>query len=389
MTPISSTELLPDYDLLFAGAGCAALSLLHRMAAEGLLAGKRVLLVDRDVKERNDRTWCFWERGAGPFESIVHHRWEQLGFHADAFSRTLNLGPYAYKVIRGADFYRHCRAVLEGFPDVHFLQAPVSAAGSDAGGAWLGAAGKTVQAPWLFNSIYTRPAPAPSTHWLLQHFKGWLIETAEPAFDPGRATLMDFRTGQEAGTAFVYVLPFSERRALVEYTLFTGELLPAAAYDAALAAYVRDRLGLSGYTVLEAETGVIPMTNHRFPAGEGRVINLGTAGGQTKGSSGYTFRNIQKHSAALVRRLKATGSPVGAGSAPGRFHFYDSVLLDVLAHGKVRGADIFTDLFRRNDPQKVLRFLDNESNLGEELGIIASLPTAPFARAALRQLTGL
>ncbi|RYZ23456.1 MAG: lycopene cyclase, partial [Chitinophagaceae bacterium] len=261
MISISINELSPEYDFLFAGAGCAALSLLHRMAGEGLLAGKRVLLVDADTKERNDRTWCFWERGAGPFETIVHHRWPRLDFHAAGFSRTLELGAYSYKVIRGADFYRHCRSVLAVYPQVHFLQAPVTATGSEADAAWLEAAGRRIHAPWLFNSIYTKPALPQGKHWLLQHFKGWLIETPVPAFDPAKATLMDFRTGQEEGTTFVYVLPFSERQALVEYTLFTGRLLPDNAYDAALDGYIRGRLGLKTYTVMEEEFGVIPMTN--------------------------------------------------------------------------------------------------------------------------------
>jgi len=34
-----------------------------------------------------------------------------------------------------------------------------------------------------------------------------------------------------------------------------------------------------------------------------------------------------------------------------------------------------------------LKFLDNESSLSEEVGIIRSLPTIPFVKAAIWQLT--
>ncbi|MBD0278581.1 MAG: lycopene cyclase, partial [Flavisolibacter sp.] len=66
--------------------------------------------------------------------------------------------------------------------------------------------------------------------------------------------------------------------------------------------------------------------------------------------------------------------------------FYDSVLLHILQHRQLPGAAIFTDLFKKNAPQKVLQFLDNETSLVEELRIISTLPTLPFAKAALQHI---
>jgi len=42
-------------------------------------------------------------------------------------------------------------------------------------------------------------------------------------------------------------------------------------------------------------------------------------------------------------------------------------------------------MFEKNDPVQVLRFLDNESTLTEELKIISTLPTLPFLKAAINQ----
>ncbi|HRG94308.1 MAG TPA: lycopene cyclase family protein, partial [Chitinophagaceae bacterium] len=138
--------------------------------------------------------------------------------------------------------------------------------------------------------------------------------------------------------------------------------------------------------ITEIENGIIPMTNYRFPAVDGRIIFLGTAGGQTKASSGYTFQFIQKHSARLVNSLIKKGNPfVSRPGGPARYRFYDSVLLHVLKNGLVPGDKVFTDLFKKNKPQRVLRFLDNESSLGDELKIVSSLPTWPFLKAAIRQ----
>ena len=124
------------------------------------------------------------------------------------------------------------------------------------------------------------------------------------------------------------------------------------------------------------------MTNYQFPLHHQQVINIGTAGGQTKASSGYTFQFIQKHSAAIVKRLIAGESPVI--KPPTRRHrFYDSVLLKILAEERMPGDKIFTTLFKKNKVTDVFRFLDNETSITDDLKIISTLPTIPFLKAAI------
>jgi Lycopene cyclase protein. len=128
------------------------------------------------------------------------------------------------------------------------------------------------------------------------------------------------------------------------------------------------------------------MTNHAFPERQGNIIYIGTAGGQTKASSGYTFRFIQKHSAAIVEALVKTGQPFPPNTKGSkRFKFYDSTLLHILQHKKLPGDQVFSRMFKKNKPLPVLRFLDNETSLKEELSIISTLPTWPFLKAALHQ----
>ena len=195
--------------------------------------------------------------------------------------------------------------------------------------------------------------------------------------------MMDFRVHQRHGTTFAYVLPFSETKALVEYTLFTKALLTPEQYDAELDDYIRQFLGIAAYRITEEEFGVIPMNNERLRF-KGKGWQIGTAGGQTKASSGYTFRFIQKQSDAILKQLIA-GRPLDQlRDTPRRFRFYDHTLLYILYHDKVPGKSVFSRLFKKNSPQQVLRFLDNESSLAEELKIIRALPVWPFFKAALR-----
>jgi lycopene beta-cyclase len=222
---------------------------------------------------------------------------------------------------------------------------------------------------------------------LLQHFKGWIIELPKAVFDPVEATLMDFRVDQKHGTTFVYVMPFTPKKALVEYTLFTDKLLKHTQYEDGLRNYIHQHIFKGPYRIADEEFGMIPMTNYRFPANHNNIINIGTAGGQTKASSGYTFQFIQKNTTAIVDQLIRAGSPfVSPVKGQKRFHFYDSVFLHLLYHKNQMGKSIFADLFKKNKPPQVLRFLDNESSRKDELKIISSLPTWPFLKAALRQL---
>ncbi len=382
------TPIVKRYDYIISGAGAAGLSLLMRLMIQGGLNNKQILVIDKEPKTSNDRTWCFWEQAPGMFEPIVHHSWQQMHFYSAYFSSLLSLFPYKYKMIRGIDFYNFVMAEAEKFSNITFQYGNVEAFANEGDGASVIVDGTRFTADYVFNSILlSRPAVPADKYYLLQHFKGWMIETPEPAFDMEVATLMDFRVSQQKGTTFVYVLPVANNKALVEYTLFTKELLPADAYDVALKDYIASYLRLNEYTVTETEFGIIPMTNMKFLKGEGSIVNIGTAGGQTKASSGYTFRFIQKQSDAIIEALLKNVHPqVPEKLLNKRFNLYDSTLLNILHHNKMGGDKIFADLFSKNEPARVLRFLDNESSLEDEINIMHSVPSGIFMKAAFQEI---
>jgi lycopene beta-cyclase len=357
------------------------------MMANPFFASKQILVVDRAPKQENDRTWCFWEKENGFFEQLVHHAWSQLDFISTGYNRRMDIAPYRYKMIRGIDFYTTVQTTAATHSNIHFLYTDIVESKTAGEQAVLLTTAGQFTASYIFNSIQHRePVLQRGEHMLLQHFMGWLIETKEPVFDPGVARFMDFSVDQRHGTTFMYVLPESPTRALVEYTLFTAELLPRAEYEAALAAYITQDLQISNYQIQHQEFGIIPMTSHQFSPANGRVIHIGTVGGQVKASTGYAFRFIQQRTEAIVKSLVQGKDPSHAGLASKRFGLYDAVLLNVLAGNKLPGAAVFTDIFRNNPPARVLRFLENDSNLIQELCIMNSVPRKVFAKAAIQEL---
>jgi lycopene beta-cyclase len=372
-----------NYDYIFLGAGCASLSIIMRMIESKKFCQKKILLVDRGPKTKNDRTWCFWEEGAGFFEDIVYRKWSKLFFKTDNISIPLEMGGYQYKMIRGIDFYDKCFSVTKLHENIDIIYGEIS---FEEGNEltilkinnelrYLNK--KTI----LFNSLYIPSAKQKDRFYLLQHFKGWIIETATGFFEANQATLMDFRVGQKKGTTFVYVLPLSSTKALVEYTLFTEKLLPAAEYDVALKNYVQEFLGLNNYTIVEEEFGVIPMTNANFPFFKNGMYCIGTAGGQTKATTGYTFRFIQKQADTIVKELISKGKLSKNKKRKKRFFFYDSTFLHILSKNLLPGKTIFSILFKKTPADKVLKFLDNETIIAEEIKLLNSLPKKIFIKA--------
>ena len=372
-----------EYDYIIAGMGCAGLSLAVHMIESGRFSNKKILLADKVQKDKNDRTWCFWETGKGIFESIVHKSWDSIRYCDPESETLLHIFPYRYKLIRGIDFYNYCLELINRNSNFKIIRADVSAVGSSDGEAWIDLNGQRITADYVFNSIqFEKPVLANDEYLVLQHFKGWVIETKEHGFDPGVATLMDFRVTQEKGAAFVYTMPFTSNKALVEYTLFSKQVLPDEEYDVGLRNYLRDR-GINEYAINEVEFGVIPMTNHRFKGQEARVVNIGTAGGRTKASSGYTFRFIQKHSEFIVTRL-IMGNQNLETPKNSKYNFYDKLLLRILEENSYPLQKIFSALFRKNNIQTVFKFLDNETTIAEDIKIISTLPTQPFLKAVFQ-----
>jgi lycopene beta-cyclase len=375
-----------QYDYIFCGAGCAALSLAVRMVRSKTLRDKRILLIDKARKDSNDRTWCFWEQQNGFFEDIVYREWEQLIFYGEKKRLELDIAPYTYKMIRGIDFYNYCLDELGKHANVELLQGECNGIFPRQRKLIVNNDDFPVGDAVVFSSVFHAGMAKRESVRLLQHFKGWIIQTEENCFNPAEATLMDFRVSQEKGTCFCYVLPLAANKALVEYTFFSPEVLADREYENGLRDYITASLNLTRYQVIEKEFGVIPMTNGRLTFDQGNEFyHIGTAGGQTKASSGYTFSFIQKQSDAIIDCLETGAALSALKETPARFRFYDNTLLEILARQPWLGRKIFTQLFSRNRGNDVLKFLDNDSSRGQELKIISTLTPGPFLRAAARQ----
>ncbi len=360
----------------------AGLSLAYYLT-QSPLRDRSILILDREPKNRNDRTWCFWENGAGPFESIMFRRWNTVSFHGTTHAGPLNLGPYQYKLLRGIDFYTFVQNELDKWPNIERRQATINRIKDTSQGGFVIADEEPYIADYVFDSTFSIKLDQPENHNLLQHFKGWVIKTEKPCFNPQQPEIMDFRVEQHGDCRFVYVMPFDSQTALVEFTLFNDKLLTDAEYDAAIRRYLERYLDTGAYQIAETEYGVIPMSDTQTQENPSEhIVRIGTSGGYTKASTGYTFQRTQRYLRDIVANLAETGKPSRKPSwFSRRFKLYDSVLLNVLEKHRHPADDVFTRFYAKNHPVNAFRFLDEDTQFIDELRFFASYPWWPFTVA--------
>ncbi|SBT45015.1 lycopene cyclase family protein [Micromonospora narathiwatensis] len=374
-----------EVDLALLGGGGAASLVLAALDRHDV-AGLRVAVVDPVRRRGQDRTWAFWGAPGGELDPLLSASWSRVDVVTPAGRRVLPLTPLRYAMLRSAPVYdraaeaeRRLGAVRIGTPAGVLHDDGHRVTVRDPDGRVL------LRAGWVLDSRPRPPERPGRTRWL-QHFRGWWLAADRPVFDPGRAVLMDFRTPQPArGVSFGYVLPVSDRYALVEYTEFSPAVLADAAYDAALRGYVGLLgLDLAAVRIREVEQGVIPMTDGPFVARPSpRVVRLGIAGGATRPSTGFTFAAMLRQADQIARALAAGRPPVPAPAYPRRHRWLDAVALRALDRGHVGGVEFFTRLFDRNPPERVLRFLDGVTTPLEELAVMRSSPLLPMTAAVL------
>ena len=375
------------YDYIIVGGGASGLMSAYRMSKDVFFDDKTILILDKVKKNSNDRTWCYWETENDEWNDIASASWKNIIFKSELYKTKESIAPYRYKMIRSKDFYSKIFTHLKTKPNITFQLANVLDIQQRADTAEVITTDtifktKTVLNSILFNDAYKNQTIYPV---LQQHFVGFFIRTKKNYFDESAATFMDFTVDQKTNTRFMYVLPVSANKALFEYTLFSKDVLTTKEYERELQKYLELK-SITDYTIIEKEKGVIPMTSFKFWQDNSKnILNIGTVGGWTKASTGYTFKNTSKKTIQLIAFLK-TDNDFTNFRKKTRFWFYDLLMLDVLANYNHLGSKLFSKLFQRNSLKNVFRFLDEETSFIEDLRIMLSMPPLRFIIALFRRV---
>lgn len=361
------------------GAGASGLLLAYRMSLDSYFDDKSILIIDQKKDKGNDKTWCYWEEGDGEWDELLTKKWPKVFFGSKDFTETLNISPFYYKMIRSEKFYHKLWRSIDLKSNITFIEDSVKTYSVADNKVKVVTNKSTYFGLKLLNSIPDKTVYEKQQKYpvLQQHFVGWFVKTKTNCFDDSVATFMDFNIPQNGNTRFMYVLPIDKNIALFEYTLFSKDLLERSEYEVAIKDYLKEKK-VTDFEILEKENGVIPMTSFKFQElNSNNILNIGTAGGWTKASTGYTFYNSSKKTEELVSFLKEEDD-FSKFSKRKKYWFYDLLFLDVLAKNNEKGSALFASIFKKVNVKTILKFLGEESNVREDLKIITSVNPIPF-----------
>nr|WP_321230880.1 lycopene cyclase family protein [uncultured Psychroserpens sp.] len=375
------------FDFIIVGNGLAGLQLALKLTSETSFDQKTIALIDPSDKTTNDKTWSFWETEPSQWNEIIHKSWNRASIITSKKTTNLNLTPYAYKTIRAIDFYTEAKAQLNQKDNIYFIEERVSSV-QEKEQVTVTTNKNSYTSTHVFDSRIPEEfsTEANDSISIIQHFKGWIIKTESDVFDEDKVTMMDYSLKDGNQTTFTYVLPFSKREALVEFTYFTANTVDELVYDTYIKTYIKEYLKIDSYSILETEAGQIPMTNYNFSKfNTKKITKIGTGGGWVKGSTGYSFKHTEKKVAIIIDNLK-TGRIPSHGLFRRKYKFYDKVFLKVLKDENHKGEWIFENFYAKNSVQTMFRFLDEESSFREELKIMMSLFSWSFIKAFFKTL---
>jgi len=375
------------YDYIIVGGGASGLMSAYKMSKDVFFDDKSILILDKEKKNSNDKTWCYWATENDEWNDICSASWKDIIFKSNIYSTKESIAPYQYKMIRSKGFYSKIFAHLEAKPNITFQLADVLNVEQRADSAEVITADTIFKTNTILNSILFDDEYKKQTKYpvLQQHFVGFFIKTKNDFFDDSAATFMDFTVAQRENTRFMYILPYAKNEALFEYTLFSKDLLPYDHYKSEIEKYLKDK-NIKDYEIVEKEQGSIPMTCHKFWANNSKnIIHIGTAGGWSKASTGFTFKSTTHKTAQLIQHIKE-GKSLTKFHKITKFWFYDLLLLDILSQQNKLGASIFGKMFLKNRASQILKFLDEETSFVEDLKIQLKMPIWLFTKALLKRI---
>ena len=352
---------MKEFDYVIIGGGCSGLSLAYELEIHKKLENKTLAIIDPRNDYKRDKTWSFWKVINHNFDDCIKKSWNNFSIKTFNNFKDIKCDNFPYQSIDSELFYKKINDVLKQNKNINFYKN-IKDINTDNS--------------FIFNSV---PSFKINKNNIWQHFHGIEIETQDSFFDDTIINLMDFDCDQRNNVHFFYTLPFSDNKALIETTWLSKDNDNSLKdYDKQIKDYINNQLRLKNYKVTYTEEGSIPMF---YPNNvkEKNKINIGTAGGMTRLSTGYTFLNIQDQSKYIRENIENIKN-VNIFEIERKYQLLDKIFLNVLKRHPQEMPDIFLKMFSA-PPNSIIKFLSNKSSFLDDLSIISKMPKWMFIKA--------
>lgn len=375
-----------NYDVIIAGGGLAGGLIALRLKAAH--PGIRVLILEQGDRLGGVHTWSCFETDLAPatrawLEPLFAHRWASYEVRFPKHRRTVET---AYRSI----------------PSERFAEVVSAALGPD---AWTGVGvaeiaddhvrltdGRRLYAPAVIDARGPTGAGPLVLGW--QKFVGQEVELEAPHGLTG-PIVMDATVDQLDGYRFLYSLPFSPTRLLIEDTRYSdGEALDRETIRGDIAAYAA-RQGWKVARVVREEDGVLPIAlggdiEAWWKATPTAAVGLRAA--LFHPVTGYSLPDAARLAEAIgsLRRLDTEMVRIAAESfskgrwfARGYYRMLNRMLFRACAPEK---RYVVLERFYRLPKPLIERFYAGEATFADKARILVGKPPVPVT-AALRVLS--
>ena len=323
-----------------------------------------------DINKRNNFFGFWLTDWMKPFESLVEKKWSNWIIANDEKSVTHNDNNHPYCVISFKKWKDYCldtanklelvnKKVIKYDPVENFYKIVTEDK-------------REYYAERIYDSRHTKE----KKDELIQHFFGINITTPEKKFNKNILTLMNF-TKEDNILHFIYVLPFTENKALIESTVFSKNILNENWYREKISDYL-NKLNINQFQETSIEKGTIPMFfSPDKPSKDPNIINIGIRGGACKSSTGYAFSFLIKQ----IQLLKS--------SKKNKVHVHnfieqnmDNIFIKYLKNNSENGNS-FLELANKLSGAEFQSFMMGQSTFLTKFKIIKSMPKIPFIKALI------
>ncbi|MEM1387733.1 MAG: lycopene beta-cyclase CrtY [Pseudomonadota bacterium] len=370
-------------ELIIVGAGLAAAILALRLS-HGRGPRPRILILEQDSAPFGDKTWSMQATDTNQYDrewlsKAIFAEWPSQSVQFEALNRVLDTG---YASINSSTL----RHAVGGLDNVEMrTDTSVTKVMSDA--VHL-ATGEIVTAPCVLDA--RGHAPNAGMDLAYQKFVGWTVDTVAP-HGVEAPVIMDGTVEQIDGFRFVYLLPFSETRILIEDTRYAdGAALDEASIEATIKSYAAEK-GWEIKEIVHREAGVLPIAlaydRRKFRANAGACPSVGMRAGLFHSTTGYSLPD-----AIRVANLVADAWPLNSDALAAmlRRHarkrarvqmFYRFLNRMLFKAAEPHRRHLVMQKFYRLPRETIERFYAGRTTLFDVLRILSGEPPVPILRA--------
>ncbi len=322
---------------------------------------------NEDINKRNNYFGFWLTDWMKPFENIIEKKWYQWTIGDKNINILHSSSDKPYCVISFKKWKNFCletknkleiknKKVAKYFPIKNYFKVITDD-----------------NSEYYAEKIYDSRSTKEKKGELLQHFYGINITVPDNTFNENELTLMYF-TGEKNVLHFMYILPFSHNKALVESTVFSKNVFDSSWYREKIYKYL-DQKNIIDFKETGAEKGIIPMfLMEEKNSSNPNVLNIGIRGGACKPSTGYVFSFLIKQIQLLKYSKKNYVN----------IHKFlerkmDKIFINFLKNNNEDGRS-FIKLASNLNGNEFQSFMMGNSNLLTKFKIIKSMPKLPFIK---------